>query len=315
MHFRVAKDAIAMPLHRFGYFVAGLPTGLGRAAMGCLGAMARTAYFVPESHLRKTTTHFCRVTGQAEPGRSFSRRVDNVENAALHFAHFYRYGRAELVAQTTLDPNLEIEYRRLSKGGQGVIIVVPHCAGAVLSSAALSDFCPTVLLVREPKDGGRRQLMLEYLRKLGPEFILTRNVPPATVMRSVVRALRDGKAVVGTTDLVNGGADSFETRVLGRQVLSPAWPARLSARLEAPILPGYIHMNGSQITLTADKGYLEQDLQQSTQRWMSSFERHFRQYPSDWVFMLDKNWSRLLATAAAGVAQPQKSAFLKQQAQ
>src|SRR5262249_37378227 len=158
----------------------------------------------------------------------------------------------------------------------------------VLSSARLSTFCRTVLLVREPKDPGRRELMLEYLRKLGPELILSRTTPPATVMRNIMRALRENKVIVGTTDLVNSGTDTIETWICGQRINSPAWPARICARFEVPILPGYIRMDGDQIRLIADAGYVDSDPAQCTQRWISSFERHFRQYPSDWVFMFNK---------------------------
>jgi lauroyl/myristoyl acyltransferase len=224
--------------------------------------------------------------------------VANTQQAALHFARFHRYGRQQLVAQTTIDPLLEAEYRRLATGGRGAIILVPHCIGAALSSARLSTFCKTVLLVREPRDPARSELMVEYLEKLGPEYILVRKTPPAIVTRRLVRALLDGKVVVGTTDLAGFEADMIQTRAFGQPIYSPLWPATLSARLKVPILPGYIHMEGSQIRLMGDEGYLETNIQESTQRWVSSFERHFRQYPSDWVFMLDKNWARVFAAAA-----------------
>lgn len=299
MHFRSVKNAIAGPLHRFGYLLAGLPPGAGHAVMGGIGALARAAYFVPESHLRRTVENFCRVAGRPDPWPVFSRMIGNVERAALHFARLYRYGRSELLAQTVIDPAVERELGRLSGQKRGVIITVPHCAGAVLSSARLSTMWPTVLLVREPKDPGRCRLMMEYLRKLGPEFILARNTPPTLVIRNIVRALREGKVVVGTTDLVKADADTVQTMAFEKPIQSPGWPARLSARLGAPILPGYIHMDGSRITLFSHEGYLEEDIERSTQRWVSSFEKHFRQYPSDWVFMLDKNWARVLAAAAA----------------
>jgi lauroyl/myristoyl acyltransferase len=196
---------------------------------------------------------------------------------------------------------LASEYARFGNGKEGVIILVSHCTGAVPSSAGLNNFCPTTLLVREPKSPERCQLMLEYIKKLGPKFILSRNTPPATVMRNITRSLRAGEVVVGTTDVVSGrGADVVETRIFDRSIYSPAWPARIAARLNVPILPGFIHMEGSQIKLIVDDGYLESDVQKSTQRWVSSFERWFRQYPSDWVFMLDKNWARVLAGPAGG---------------
>jgi lauroyl/myristoyl acyltransferase len=223
--------------------------------------------------------------------------VENLEEVALHYATLYRHGRSELLAQTVLDTTLETEHERLSKKGQGVIIVVPHCAAAVLSSARLSTFCQTVLLVREPKDIRRCELMLAYLRKLGPELILTRTSPPATVMRNIARALRQNKVLVGTTDLLNSGRDTIHAQAFGQSIYCPAWPARISGRFGVPILPGYIHMNGQQIALIADQGYVDSDMSRCTQRWMSSFERRFRQYPSDWVFMLDKRWARILAGA------------------
>ena len=298
MHFRSIKDGIARPLHRFGYLLAGLPPGVGHALMGSIGALARAAYFHPQSHLRRTVDNFCVATGRSDPWRIFSRMIDNIEQAALCLATLHRYGRSELLAQTAIDPDLEATLRRLSGDKQGGIILVPHCAGALLSSARLSTVCPTVLLVREPNNPARCQLMLEYLQKLGPEFILVRNMPPALVIRNIVRALRDGKVVVGTTDLVKADADTIQTRVFDQPIHSPAWPARLSTRFGAPILPGYIHMEGRQITLLAEEDYREHEIERSTQRWISSFEKHFRKYPSDWVFMLDRNWSRVLASAA-----------------
>lgn len=298
MHFRSVKNSVASPLHRFGYLLAGLPPSVGRAVMGSIGALARAAYFLPDSHLRRTVENFCRVAGRSDPWPVFSRMIGNIEEAALHFVGLYRYGRSELLAQTVIDPAVEAELGRLTAEKRGVIITVPHCAGALLSSARLSTGWPTVLLVREPKDPGRCRLMLEYLQKLGPEFILARNTPPAQVIRNIVRALRQGKVVVGTTDLVKADADTVQTLAFEQPIQSPGWPARLSARLGAPILPGYIHMDGNKITLFSDEGYLDEDIERSTQRWVSSFEKHFRKYPSDWAFMLDKNWARVLAAAA-----------------
>lgn len=301
IHTQSVKNVIARPFHRLSYFVAGLPRGAGCAVMGSIGAVARAAYFLPGSHLRRTVTNFCRVTGRSDPWPIFTRMIGNVERAALHFGRLYRYGRSELLAQTSIEPGVEAQLRRFKDSKQGVIILVPHCAGAVLSSARLHTVSPTVLLVREPRDAGRCKLMLEYLSKLGPEFILVRSTPPAMVVRNIMRALKEGKVVVGTTDFLvkDDNDDAIQTQIFGQRVHNPGWPARLSARLKVPIVPGYIHMEGSKITLLADEGYVEENVQQGTQRWVSSFEKYFRQYPSDWLFMLDKNWARVLRAAAA----------------
>ncbi len=309
MHGRAVKNVIAQPLHRFGFLLAGLPRRIGLTFIGCLGALGKAGYFVPASPVRRVFENFCRATGRTDPWPIYSRMVGNLEQVGLHYARLYRHGRSELLGQSIIDPTLEREYERLGKGRQGFLLLVPHCAGAVLGSARLSTFCPTVLLVREPRDPARCELMLEYLRKLGPEFILVRNVAPASVMRSIIRALRENKVVVGTTDLVKAESDTMETQAFGQPIHSPAWPSRISARLGTPIVPAYIHMDGPQIRIMADESYVEADIAQSTQRWLSSFERRFRQYPSDWVFMMDKRWARVLAAAAASATSPARVPF------
>ena len=299
MHFRRFKDHIASPLHRFGYLLAGWPPGVGRAILRSFGAVGKLSYFLPASYVRRAVTNFCRVTGRKDPWPVFARMVDNITEAGLQYATLYRHGRAQLLANTTVDPKFATDYQRLRNEYGGVLVLVSHCAGAVLSSAGLNHFCPTTLLVREPKSPERCQLMLQYVQKLGPKFILSRNTPPTTVMRNIARALREGQVVVGTTDLVSSGGDTIEARIFGQRIFSPAWPARISARFNVPIVPGFIHMEGRQIKLLAAEGYLEPNIEQSTQRWVSSFEQWFRQFPSDWVFMLDKGWTRVLAAAAA----------------
>jgi lauroyl/myristoyl acyltransferase len=299
MHFRPVKDVIALPLHRFGFFVAGLPETLGRAIMASIGAVARASYFAPGSYVRRTVGNFCRATGRSDPWPIYCRMVDNLERAALHYASLYRYGRSKLLAQTDVDPTLAKEYPRLGNGDDGIIFLVPHCAGSVLASAGLSTFCPTVLLVREPKAPVRCQLMLEYLKRLGPQFILSRTASPATVMRGIVRSLHDREVVVGTTDVIRPGPDTAEAWAFGQRIHSPVWPARIAARLGVPILPAFIHMEGPRLSLIAGEGYRESDIQKSTQRWVTAFEQFFRQYPSDWAFMLDKHWARVFAAASA----------------
>jgi lauroyl/myristoyl acyltransferase len=308
MHFRSVKDAIALPLHRFGNLIAGLPETFRRAILASVGGLAKAGYFIPGSPIPRAVSNFCRAAGRSDPWPVYSQMVRNVEHAALHYATLFRYGRSKLLSQIVIDPSWATEYERLGSGNRGLIILVPHCVGAVLSSAGLSDFCPTTLLVREPRSPARCQLMLEYVQKLGPKYILSRNVPPATVMRNIVRSLREGQVVVGTTDVVTRGADTVETQAFGQRIHSPAWPARISARFGVPIVPGYIRMDGPQITLLAAEGYHEPDIQKCTQRWVSNFEHWFRRYPSDWVFMLDKHWSRVFSAASAPAPQSERFA-------
>jgi lauroyl/myristoyl acyltransferase len=299
MHYRPVKDAIALPLHRFGNLIARLPANFSRGILASIGGVAKAGYFVPGSPIARTVQNFCRAAERSDPWPVYSEMIRNVEHAALHYATIFRYGRSKLLSQTVIDPSWATEYQRLGSGNRGVMILVPHCVGAVLSSAGLSNFCPTTLLLREPRSPERRQLMLEYVQKLGPKYILSRNIPPGTVMRNIVRALREGQVIVGTTDVATRGADTVETEAFGQRIHSPAWPAKISARFGIPIVPGFIRMDGPQITILTAEGYLDPDIEKSTQRWISNFEDWFRRYPSDWAFMLDKNWGRVFSAACA----------------
>ena len=105
--------------------------------MASLGAVAKAAYFLPGSHISRTIGNFCRATDRSDPWPIYSRMVGNIERVALHYAKLYRHGRSELLAQTVIDPSLPREYQRFGNCKNGFIILVPHCAAAVLSSAAL----------------------------------------------------------------------------------------------------------------------------------------------------------------------------------
>jgi hypothetical protein len=170
MHFRSVKDIVVPLLHRFGFIVAGLQGRLGRGMLACIGALARAAYFVPNSRVRRAVCNFCRATGRSDPWPIYSRMVDNAEHAVFHYAVLSRYGRAQLLSQTVIDPSWAAEYRRFTSGKSGFLALVPHCFGGVLSSAALSSFCPTALLVRESRSPDRDKLMVDYLQKLGPNL-------------------------------------------------------------------------------------------------------------------------------------------------
>jgi lauroyl/myristoyl acyltransferase len=294
MHFRRFKDLIALPIHR----LAKGPRFLVRTTLRVFGAAARAAYAVPGSPIRQTMQNFCRVTGRTDPWSIYSGMVSRLQQAGLHYASLNHGGREDLIAETIIDPSVTAAYQHWNRAKGGLIFLVPHCAGAVLSSAGLSAAFPVVVLVREPLSPKRRETMLLYLHALGPEYILSRHAPPASVMRSIIRALHHDKVIVGTTDTISPAPDSVETWAFGQRIYSPSWPARIAARLEIPILSGFIRLEGRKIRLLADEGYVESDIEKSTQRWVSNFEASFRRCPSDWVFMLDKRWARVLAAAA-----------------
>ena len=142
-------------------------------------------------------------------------------------------------------------------------------------------------------------MLRRYFDKLGPELLFVRRTDPAIVARSILRALHEKKFVIGTTDLARNRPDTVEVKFFGQGVSLPAWPARFSARRKMPIMPGYIRVSGGRIVLSCDEPYIEPDAAVATQRWAAYFEKSIRESPADWVFMLDKHWSSVIARPPA----------------
>src|SRR4051794_1855825 len=100
MHYRPVKDAIAVPLHRFGNLIAGLPENFRRAILVSIGGAAKAGYLVPGSPIPRTVGNFCRAAGRSDPWPVYSRMIRNAEHAASHYATLFRYGRSRLLSQT-----------------------------------------------------------------------------------------------------------------------------------------------------------------------------------------------------------------------
>lgn len=297
IRFRRVKDIVTVPVDRFIRATAAWPR-LQRTTFGALGLLMKAGYFVPGSHLRRTTRDFCRATGQANPRAICFGLIDNGMRAIATFGRLHRSGAEAIAEQVTLDDACiaRIEKARAQFGT--VIVVVPHCAGSVLSAAGIGRRYPTVVLVRESKSPHRSAILRQYFDKLGTDLFFVRRTDPTVVARGILRALHDRKLVVGTTDLLRKTDDTVEATMFGRRVTLPAWPARFSARRKVPILPAYIRMEQGRIVLVSGEAYIDDDLTAATQRWADFFERNIRQSPTDWMFMFDKRWSQVLANAA-----------------
>jgi len=298
IHFRPIKDVAALPAHWFLRLTARLPPKARGALFAALGLAGKGYYFLPRSHVRRTVGDLCKVIGHSDPASVYFRLVDNVLAAAREFGQVLVRGPEGVAKRVEMDPGFERACAEARKAG--AILVVPHCAGSALSAAGFGKRYPCVLLVRESKSARRSALLRRYLERLGPDLIFVRGTHPMAVTRRVLRALAQRKLVIGTTDLARRTPDTVDAQVFGRRVPLPAWPARFAARRDALILPGYVHMDGGRIRLMGGEPYREKDLAASTQRWAGFFEECIRRYPSDWLFMFDKRWSRVLRSAASG---------------
>ena len=297
VRFRRVKDWTARPLHWAMRGAAPLPRPVRRVIFGGVGLVMKGYYFAPGSHVRRTLGNLCRVIGRDDPWRIYSEMMGKVGLAMDAFGQLLRRGPEALAATAGFD---EAGMRCFSEAYErygGAIVVVPHCVGSVLSAAAFGRAFPTVLLVRESRSATRGALVRQYLERLGPELVFVRGSRPETVARHILRALRAGKLIVGTTDLVRDRGDTVEAAVFGERGRLPAWPARFAARRGVPVIPAYVRIEDGRVVTTGGEAYLEDDLEVSTQRWWDFFEGCIGKYPSEWIFMFEKRWARILAQA------------------
>lgn len=292
--FRRVKDLAARPIHG----ALRMPEWLARTAFGSVGLVAKSLYFVPGSHVRRTARNFCALTGRDDPRAMYFDLVNKAARAATLFGRLIREGREAVAGELLMDESVVRTCDELRAGGQGAIFVVPHCVASVLSTAGFAKRYPTVVLLREPRDLQRSAILKQYLEKLGAELFYVRRTEPTTVARGVLRALHDRKFIIGTTDLLRKNEDSTEVQVFGQSIRMVAWPARFAIRRGAPLVPTYVRINAGRIALTISEPYMGETVESATQRWASQFETWFRQYPSDWLFMYDKRWAGVIAEAA-----------------
>ena len=292
--FRRVKDLAARPIHG----ALRMPEWLARSAFGAVGLVAKSYYFAPGSHVRRTARNFCALTGRDDPRAMYFEMVDRAARAGTLFGRLMRQGRESVAGELVMDDSVVRTCDALRDGGRGAIFVVPHCVGSVLSTAGFARRYPTVVLLRESRDPQRSAILKQYLEKLGAELFYVRRTEPTTVARGILRALHEKKFIIGTTDLLRKNEDSTEVKVFGQSLRMVAWPARFAIRRGAPLVPTYVRVDAGQIALSFAQAYMGETVESATQQWASQFDAWFRQYPADWIFMYDKRWAGVIAEAA-----------------
>jgi len=297
--FRLVKDVTAVPLHLYMRGTRFLPEWAQRAIVGAALAPARASFFLPGNPLRRRVEDLCTLAGRSDAYRVFDEMMGNVALAVRLFGRLLHAGGEGVLDHVGFDSGVSEVVTRMRREHGGAIVVVPHCTGSVLSAALVGRLLPSVVMARGSKSETRYRIMQRYLERLGPDLIEVRRTPPATVARRILDSLRQGKVVIGTTDLIRRKPDTVEARVFGELAHFPDWPARFSIRRKVPIIPAYVFSRDGRFFLTCGEPYLEGDVVAATQRWVRYFEESIRHWPADWPFVFEKRWGRLVASAAS----------------
>jgi lauroyl/myristoyl acyltransferase len=276
-----------------------LPRQVFDGLLTLMGILFKMAYFLPLNPLKRNCRYMSVLTGgKKDPRRIYMRFIDNMVFVGKRYIRLHRLGPESLLEDIVYGDDTPERLNAVEREYGAAIIVVPHCMGAVLSSTTFARIFPTVLVVKESKSPTRRKLQKDFFDRMAVDMISIRDVTRTGVARDIVRLLRKGKFVVGTTDLAKVRSYKTVIPVFGEEVYLPSWPARFAIKKKVPIVPGYMPIMDDKIRILTGRAIVGTDIREVTAGWARYFESMFLEYPSDWAFLLDKRWTKILAQAA-----------------
>jgi lauroyl/myristoyl acyltransferase len=242
----------------------------------------------------------------------------SAQAANLYFRHiawalsrtlpaFHRGISATSVAgEVEFDDSVRILDDAVSEG-RGVVFVAPHWSGHELIAAIVGQRHPMVLLVRDAPTPERMARKLKWYNALGIEIVLRPG--QASTMKDAMayfRVLKCGKMLAITPDLLAGPGQGVETRIFGRSARLHGGAFGLALAARAPIIRVSGHwQSDSRVLVQFDRAPLDYDspdreaaIRAGVQDWCRWFEAKLQANPENWLFWLDKRWSRFLRATA-----------------
>ncbi|MBL4646415.1 MAG: hypothetical protein COA52_10050 [Hyphomicrobiales bacterium] len=300
--FTKLKDRVSAGAYRFSGWLSTAPKPVQWVFYGLLRGLIWALYIYPGSHMRKTAAALADAIGQQPPRKIYKGFADGIVWVAQRM-ELLSQGRTDIIDDMFKMPE-QARFDAILKEHGGALLAMPHCHGSLLMVRGLSARYPTLMLIREPKKDARAEAQRRYFAHMGCEVLDVRRNNEATVARAVLKALRQGKIVIGTVDRikvappesdpVSKTSDSVRATAFGQPVGIVGWPARFAAKCKVPILPVMVEQSADAITLHIGEVIIADDIVTTTQKWITALEGFFGRFPGQWIFVYDKHWSRLL---------------------
>ena len=185
--------------------------------------------------------------------------------------------------------------------GRGVVITSAHWSGHELVAAMVNRRHPMALLVRQAPTAERTARKLKWYNALGVETVLRPN-RASTIKDAVayLSVLKKGKVLAITPDLLADPGQGVETIIFGRQARLHAGAFALAITANAPMMrPFFRWQSDTSVVVTwerapsiIDSSDRDAAIRNSAQDWCRWFEEKLRANPENWLFWLDRRWSR-----------------------
>jgi lauroyl/myristoyl acyltransferase len=187
--------------------------------------------------------------------------------------------------------------------GRGVVLTVPHWSGHELVAAFIARRHPMVMLVRQAPTAERADRKAKWYRALGAETVL-RPKQASTIKDAVayMKVLKRGKMLAITPDLLADPGQGVEISIFGRPARLNGGAFALAIAAGAPMIRvSGVWQSDSSVILAferapppPDNDDREAAIHACVQDWCRWFEEKLRANPENWLFWLDRRWSRFL---------------------
>ena len=203
--------------------------------------------------------------------------------------------------EVTFDDTMQALDQAVAEG-RGVVLTAAHWSGHELAAACLGRRYPLVMLVREAPTPERTARKLKWYAALGTETVLRpSSSSPVKDAVAYLRILKQGKLLAITPDLLADAGQGVPVSIFGRsaRLHGGAFALALSAR--APMIRVYgVWKSRNSVLMRferapdVDIGDRDVAVRTAVQDWCRWFEDKVRANPENWLFWLDKRWSRFL---------------------
>jgi KDO2-lipid IV(A) lauroyltransferase len=186
--------------------------------------------------------------------------------------------------------------------GRGVLLTSAHWTGHELAGGCIAQRYPVVMLVREAPTPERTARKLKWYAALGAETVLrpsgTSPVKDAVIF---LKILKQGKVLAMTPDLLTTAEYGIDVSVFGRTARLHGGAFALALAAGAPIVRTSGHwLSEGRVQIRVERasdiepGNRDAMIHAALQDWCRWFERTVRANPENWLFWLDKHWTRYL---------------------
>jgi lauroyl/myristoyl acyltransferase len=289
---------------------AGLPIGLQRSVVRSLVALAGGIPMLRwrvRENMRLALG--CDVPAQAES--LYFRHLGWFLSSSLSAFH-YGVAATPVAEEVKFDESVRLLDDAVAEG-RGVVLASPHWSGHELMAAILNRRHPMAMLIRHAPTSERATRKLKWYTALGAETVLRPSrVSTIRDAAAYMKVLKRGKLLAITPDLLAAPGQGVETCIFGRPARLHGGAFALAISARAPMIrPSIRWQSDSSVVIMFDRAPLAFDacdrdaaIRTGVQDWCRWFEEKLRANPENWLFWLDKRWSRFLfATPRASGAE------------